>query len=74
VSILQNTKNAIDHLKQHQTYPATKEELVKECNELSDFSAEDKEWFIKNLPAGTYKSADDVIGALGLKPAQTMAM
>lgn len=71
---MQNIKGAIDHLKTHQTYPATKEELVKECNELSDFSAEDKEWFMKNLPAGTYKSADDVIGALGLEPTASMAM
>lgn len=71
---MQNIKGAIDHLKTHQTYPATKEELVKECNELSDFSAEDKEWFMKNLPEGTYKSADDVMGALGLHQAQAMAM
>jgi len=50
---LQNIKGAIDHFKQHQTYPATKEELAKECNELSDFSAEDKQWFMKNLPEGS---------------------
>ena len=71
---MQNIKGAIDHFKQHQTYPATKEELAKECNELSDFSAEDKQWFMKNLPEGTYNSADDVIGALGLHQAQAMAM
>ncbi|MBI2337760.1 hypothetical protein HYU95_01115 [Candidatus Daviesbacteria bacterium] len=65
---MQDTKGAIDHLRQHQTYPATKDELVKECNELSDFSKEDKEWFEKNLPEGNYKSADDVIAALGLEP------
>lgn len=68
VKKVQNTKAAIDHLKNHQTYPATKEELVKECNELSDFSDDDKAWFMKNLREGTYKSADDVIGALGLEP------
>lgn len=72
---MQNTKAAIDHLRQHQAYPATKAELVKECNELSDFSKEDKEWFMKSLPEGTYKSADDVIGALGLEQSyQGMAM
>ncbi|MCL4365965.1 DUF2795 domain-containing protein [Patescibacteria group bacterium] len=74
VSNLQSVQSAIDHLEKHQSYPATKEELVKECNELSDFSASDKEWFMKNLPEGTYKSAEDVIGVLGLKPAQSMAM
>ena len=71
---MQNIKGAVDHLKTHQAYPATKEELVKECNELSDFSTEDKEWFIKTLPEGTYKSADDVMGVLGLHQAQAMAM
>lgn len=71
---MQNIKGAIDHLKTHQTYPASKEDLVKECNELSDFSEEDKQWFIKNLPEGTYNSAGDVMGALGLNQAQAMAI
>ena len=72
---MQNTKGVIDHLRQHQSYPATKDDLVKECNELSDFSKSDKEWFMKNLPKGTYQSADDVIGALGLgQSSQGIAM
>lgn len=71
---MQNIKGAVDHLKTHQAYPATKAELVKECNELSDFSTEDKEWFIKNLPEGKYNSADDVMVALGLQQAQGMTM
>lgn len=71
---MQNIKGAIDHLKTHQTYPATKEDLVKECNELADFSEDDKSWFMKTLPEGTYNSADDVMGALGLHQAQGMAM
>lgn len=71
---LQNVKGAMEHLTEHQTYPATKTELVKQCNELSDFSADDKEWFMKNLPEGTYNSAEDVTGALGLGSAQSMAM
>ena len=71
---MQNIKGAIDHFKTHQSYPATKEELVKECSGLSDFSEADKEWFMKTLPEGTYKSAEDVMGALGLNQAQSMAM
>lgn len=63
---MQNKSGAIDHLKNHQSYPATKEDLVKECNNLSDFSEEDKKWFIDKLPGGTYNSADEVIQALGL--------
>ncbi len=64
----------MDHLKQHQSYPATKADMVKECNELSDFSAEDKKWFTNNLPEGTYNSAEEVMDALGLSPSQSMTM
>lgn len=57
-------KNAIDHLKTHQKYPATKEDLVKSCNDLQDFPEDDKKWFIETLPEGTYNSAKDVLTAL----------
>ena len=61
-----NKKGAIEHLKKHQMYPATRDELVRECNELADFSQEDKVWFMSHLPDGTYRSAQDVTRALGL--------
>jgi len=67
---MQNIKGSVDHLKTHQKYPATKAELVAECDNLSDFSEEDKKWFMENLPAepeGGYKSAEDVMKALGLE-------
>lgn len=56
----------MDHLKNHQTFPASKEELVAECDHLSDFSEEDKQEFEENLPEGTYNSADEVVRALGV--------
>ena len=62
---MQDVNNAKMHLREHQQYPATKEELVAECDNLSDFSKMDKDEFKKMLPKGTYKSADDVITALG---------
>lgn len=61
---MQNVSAAIDHLEKHQTYPASKEELVKTCNSLSDFSKGDKEWFEMNLPSGNYNSASEVMDAL----------
>lgn len=64
---MKDLKNAAMHLKTHQTYPATKDDLVKSCNEMSDFSKEDKEWFEDNLPEGTYESAQEVMMALGIK-------
>ena len=63
---MQNKSGTIDHLKSHQKYPATKAQLVAECDNLSDFSEEDKKEFKESLQAETYNSADDVIKALGL--------
>lgn len=63
---MQDKANAIKHLREHHTkWPATKAELVAECNNLSDFSAADKAEFSSGLPEGTYNSAGDVIKALG---------
>lgn len=62
---MKDIKNAIGHLKSHQTFPATRDELVKTCNDLSDFSDEDKKWFEANLPDKEYKSAEEVVKALG---------
>lgn len=64
---MKDIKNAMAHLKTHQTYPATKQELVKACNDLSDFSGEDKKWFEEHLPDGSYESAQEVLMALGLQ-------
>jgi len=62
---MKDIKNGMQHLREHQEYPATRDELVAACFELKDFSDEDKQWFKENLPEGTYKSADEVIQALG---------
>lgn len=64
---MQDMQNAIDHLTQHQKYPATKEDLIKECDDLSDFSDADKKWFKEHLMEKTYESADEVIQTLNLK-------
>ena len=64
---MQNKEGALDHLKSHQSYPATKAELVAECDNLSDFSEEDKKEFTEKLPDKSYNSADEVIEALGLE-------
>ncbi|QQG43409.1 MAG: hypothetical protein HYW45_00110 [Candidatus Daviesbacteria bacterium] len=69
---MQNIQGAIDHLKNHQTYPATKENLIQECNKLSDFSEEDKKEFMDNLPEGNYTSAEEVMEALGWKEQEGM--
>lgn len=63
---MQNVQGAMEHLRTHQSYPATKAELVAECNSLSDFSEEDKKEFESSLPEKTYNSAEEVAEALGL--------
>lgn len=62
---MKDIKGAMQHLKEHQDYPATKAELVEACSNLSDFSKGDKMWFSEHLPEGTYDSASDVAMALG---------
>ena len=52
------------HLRDHQKYPATREELLASCNDLVDFSNGEKRWFADHLPEGTYKSAGQVLKAL----------
>ena len=63
---MQNPAGVTEHLRGHQKYPATKGELVAECDKLSEFSAEDKSEFASKLSERTYSSADEVIRALGL--------
>lgn len=62
---MQNTRGAMDHLRTHQKYPASKADLVAACNNLSDFSEEDKREFENNLSDKTYYSAEELIGELG---------
>ena len=52
------------HLKQHQTYPATRAELLASCKNLMEFNDGEKAWFAAHLPEGTYKSSAEVIKAL----------
>lgn len=71
---MQNMQAAVDHFKTHHAkWPATYEELVAECNNLSDFSEEDKKEFMDKLPKQTYNSADEVITAMGWTGGETSA-
>lgn len=63
---MQNIAGATDHLRSHQTFPATKADLVAACNQLSDFSEEDKQEFASKLEDKTYNSAEEVMADVGL--------
>ena len=51
----------VSHL-DHVEYPTTKRELVKACNKMSDVPKAYREWFERNLPEGTYRHRDEIIG------------
>jgi hypothetical protein len=55
---------AAEHLNKHQTYPATRAELLASCKNLMEFSDAEKKWFATHLPEGTYGSADEVLKAV----------
>ena len=52
------------HLVHHQTYPATRAQLLASCKGLVDFSPGEKRWFADHLAEGTYQSAAEVMKAI----------
>lgn len=64
--MIKDVEGTVKHLKEDQTYPATKAELVAACNELSDFGESDKKTFMESLSDKTYYSAEEVMKTLGI--------
>jgi hypothetical protein len=61
-------KKLAQHLQEHpQKYPATRADLLAACDGLAEFSAGEKRWYADHLPEGTYKSAAEVLKAIGRK-------
>jgi hypothetical protein len=61
----EDKKTALDHLRQHITYPASADEIKKACNDMEDVPEGKRTEFLATLPDGTYNSADEVIKAVG---------
>ncbi len=57
-------KETMEHLEMHMSYPASKKQIVAACNRMEHVPKEEREWFAKNLPDRTYKSAAEVKKAL----------
>ncbi len=49
-----------------ETWPASCSDVTMACNNMSEFSADEKDWFAKNLPHGVYKNPNDVKKAVHL--------
>lgn len=54
----------LGHIKNHVNYPATRDQIVQACNNMSDVPSKDKDWVSKNLPNQTFGGPEDVMNAL----------
>ena len=54
------------HIGSDVMYPASCEQIVNACNNMSEFNSEEKAWFAKTLPHGTFKDAAAVNRAVGI--------
>lgn len=54
------------HVREHMQYPATKQQIIQQCNMMQHVEDSDRAWFQDNLPEGTYNSAEEVIEKSGL--------
>lgn len=57
-------KEAMEHIRNHLQYPATKKQLVEQCNNMEEVPKTDADWLKKALPDRTYKNADEVMKAI----------
>jgi hypothetical protein len=55
------------HLETHQTYPATRAEMLATCAKCPEFNEGEKAWFAAHLPEGKYKSAAEALKAMTAK-------
>lgn len=61
-----NMKEMDDHLKTHVTYPATKDDIAKACENMAHVPEDHKKMFMDKVPEGTYQSAEGVMKAAGM--------
>jgi hypothetical protein len=57
---------AVQHLKAHIQYPASRAAILAACADTPEFTADEKKWLSDHLPDRTYASADEVATALHL--------
>lgn len=55
-----------EHIEKHVSYPASKQDILMACDNMSDASAEDKQMMMDKLPDMTFQTADEVKAALGM--------
>lgn len=63
---MDDMKDMKEHLATHVKYPATKQDIIKACNDMSHIPEDHKKLFIDKVPEGTYQNADQVAKAAGM--------
>jgi len=61
---MSNLQEELGHIKNHVTYPASKQQVVAACNNMSDVPSEDKTFVSSSLPDQTFNKPEDVVNAL----------
>ncbi len=58
-------KELYDHLRNHMMYPATRKQILEQCDNMMMHTPEAKKQ-VEMLPEKTYRDADEVIKALAV--------
>jgi hypothetical protein len=59
------SKELSTHLQEHiKTLPATKEDIVKACSNMSDITEQERRWVNENLPEGLFHTPEEAEMAL----------
>ncbi len=61
-----DVKEVLSHIENDIMYPASKDELVSACDEMSDVPPDERRWFMESLPSGIYENAGEVKQMLGI--------
>jgi hypothetical protein len=61
---MSNLQEELGHIKNHVKYPASKQQVVAACNNMSDVPSGDKEFLSNSLPDQTFNKPEDVVNAL----------
>lgn len=59
-------KEVMSHIDSDVEYPASKDDLVKACDGMSDVSEGSRKWFMENLPDKIFNGPDEVKQALNM--------
>ena len=63
--IMHNRLEIITHFRDHQSYPAQKNDLTRACDNMADLEPEDRQWLTETLKEKYYTSASEVVENLG---------